>query len=193
MVSAIVAIPEGSGLFDTLAILAAILLATGISFFNEYRSSREFEVLNERRDDMAVRVIRDSRPTVVPSREIVAGDLILLEAGDAIPADGWLLASDGFSCDESAFTGESEPAHKKTGEQVLRGSFVTEGKGRMIAAAVGDATEMGVIAAALGIDHVTKTPLESRARPSHRAHLNVRLRHGNSHLQHTGYPGHPCR
>ena len=51
---------------------------------------------------------------------------------------------------------------KKTGEQVLRGSFVTEGKGRMIAAAVGDATEMGVIAAALGIDHVTKTPLESK-------------------------------
>jgi len=162
VVSAIVAIPEGSGLFDTLAILAAILLATGISFFNEYRSSREFEVLNERRDDMAVRVIRDSRPTMVPSREIVAGDLILLEAGDAIPADGWLLAADGFSCDESAFTGESEPAHKETGENVLRGSFVTEGKGRMIAAAVGDATGMGRIAAALGIDHATKTPLESK-------------------------------
>ena len=151
MVSVVVSVPEGSGILDSLAILAAILLATGISFYNEYQSGREFDVLNARRDDMAVRVIRDSHPTVVRSREIVAGDLILLEAGDAIPADGWLLESDGISCDESDFTGESEPARKETGEKVLKERFVTDGRGRMIAAAVGDATGMGVIAAALGI------------------------------------------
>ncbi len=82
----------GSGLLDTVGIIVAILLATGISFYNEYRSSREFDVLNAHRDDMAVKVIRDGNPTLVPSRDIVVGDLILLEAGDAIPADGWLLA-----------------------------------------------------------------------------------------------------
>ena len=162
MISAVVSVLEGSGLLDILAILAAILLATGISFCNEYRSSREFDVLNARRDDVAVRVIRDSHPKVVRSRDIVVGDLILLEAGDAIPGDGWLLASNGIFCDESAFTGESEPAHKEIGEKVFKGSFVTDGKGRMIAAAVGDATGMGVIAAALGIDHSTRTPLESK-------------------------------
>ena len=72
---------------------------------------------------MAVRVIRDSHPTVVRSREIVAGDLILLEAGDAIPADGWLLESDGISCDESDFTGRaSRPTRrpvKKFSREVL--------------------------------------------------------------------------
>ncbi|WP_292425187.1 calcium-translocating P-type ATPase, PMCA-type [Methanoregula sp.] len=161
-ISAIVSIAEGSGLLNTLAIIIAILLATGISFYNEYHSSREFDVLNAHRDDMAVKVVRDSNPTVVPSRDIVVGDLVLLEAGDAIPADGWLLASDGLFCDESAFTGESEPVQKEKQDNVLKGSFVTAGKGRMIAGAVGDAAEMGVIAATLGIDHATKTPLESK-------------------------------
>ena len=161
-ISAIVSIAEGSGLVNTLAIIIAILLATGISFYNEYHSSREFDVLNAHRDDMAVKVVRDSNPTVVPSRDIVVGDLVLLEAGDAIPADGWLLVSDGLFCDESAFTGESEPVQKEIQDKVLKGSFVTAGKGRMIAGAVGDAAEMGVIAATLGIDHATKTPLESK-------------------------------
>ncbi|MFA6363472.1 calcium-translocating P-type ATPase, PMCA-type [Methanoregula sp.] len=160
--SAIVSFLTGSGLLDTVGIIIAILLATGISFYNEYRSSREFDILNAHRDDMAIKVIRDGNPTLVPSRDIVVGDLILLEAGDAIPADGWLLLSDELSCDESAFTGESEPVLREAGNKVLKGSFVTAGKGRMIAGAVGDAAEMGVIAATLGIDHATKTPLEAK-------------------------------
>ena len=160
--SAIVSFLTGSGLLDTVGIIIAILLATGISFYNEYRSSREFDVLNAHRDDMAIKVIRDGNPTLVPSRDIVVGDLILLEAGDAIPADGWLLTSDELACDESAFTGESEPVLREVSDKVLKGSFVTAGKGRMIAGAVGDAAEMGVIAATLGIDHATKTPLEAK-------------------------------
>ncbi|HNX17854.1 MAG TPA: calcium-translocating P-type ATPase, PMCA-type [Methanoregula sp.] len=162
VISAIVSIAEGSGLLDTAGIILAILLSTGISFYNEYRSSREFEVLNAHRDDMAVKAIRDGNPTLVASRDIVVGDLILIEAGDAIPADGWLLVSDEVFCDESAFTGESEPVQKGVGDKVLKGSFLTAGKGRMIAAAVGNAAEMGVIAATLGIDHATKTPLEEK-------------------------------
>jgi len=161
-VSTIVSVIRGSGLLDTIGIILAILLATGIAFFNEYRSSREFDVLNAHRDDVAVKVIRDGHPSSVPSREIVVGDLVLIEAGDAIPADGWVLASDDLFSDESAFTGETEPVGKSEKDKLLKGAFITAGKGRMISAAVGDSAQMGVIAASLGIDHATATPLEQK-------------------------------
>lgn len=161
-ISAIVSLVEGSGLLDTLGIIAAVLLSTGIAFFNEYRSSREFEVLNAHRDEIAIKVIRDGHPVHVASRDIVVGDLILLEAGDAVPADGWILTSDGMVSDESAFTGESEPVNKGERERLLKGTYVTAGKGTMIAAAVGDSAQMGLIAASLGIDHATQTPLEKK-------------------------------
>ena len=161
-ISLIVSLVQGSGFLDTIGIILAILLATGIAFFNEYRSSKEFNILNAHRDDMGVKAIRDGRPTSVPARDIVVGDLCLLEAGDAVPADGYLSISDALYSDESAFTGESEPVQKEVQEQVLKGSFVTAGKGRMIAAAVGDSAQMGLIAASLGIDHATQTPLEHK-------------------------------
>jgi Ca2+-transporting ATPase len=157
-----VSLIQGSGFLDTIGIIIAILLSTGISFFNEYRSSKEFDVLNAHRDDMAIKVIRDGHAVSVPSRDIVVGDLILLEAGDAIPSDGWIRSADDIFVDDSAFTGESEPVRKDVGERVLKGTFVTAGKGQMIAAAVGDSAQMGVIASSLGIDHATQTPLEHK-------------------------------
>jgi P-type Ca2+ transporter type 2C len=159
-ISFIVSLIKGSGLLDTIGIIFAILLSTGIAFFNEYRSSREFDVLNAHRDDVAVKVIRNSHPASVPSRDIVVGDLVLLEAGDAVPADGWVISADDLFSDESSFTGETEPVQKEPADRLLKGTFITAGKGQMIAAAVGDAAEMGVIAASLGIDHATETPLE---------------------------------
>ena len=162
IISLIVSIIQGISIYDTIGIIIAILLATGISFFNEYRSSKEFDILNAHRDDVGVKVVRDGHPALVPSRDIVVGDLVIIEAGDAIPADGWLITSDGLSNDESAFTGESEPVAKEIADNVLKGSFVTAGKGRMIAGAVGDGAQMGVIAASLGIDHATATPLEQK-------------------------------
>jgi Ca2+-transporting ATPase len=161
-VSFIVSMVKGGGILDIIGIIIAILLATGIAFVNEYRSSREFDVLNAHRDDVAIKVIRDGHPASVPSRDIVVGDLILLEAGDALPADGWVIAADDMFSDESAFTGETEPVKKDILDRVLKGAFVTAGKGHMIAAAVGDSAQMGVIAASLGIDHATKTPLEQK-------------------------------
>jgi P-type Ca2+ transporter type 2C len=161
-ISAVISGIKGSGFLDTIGIILAILLSTGISFFNEYRSSKEFDVLNAHRDDMAVKVLRDGHPASVASRDIVVADLILLEAGDAIPADGWVCSADDIFADESAFSGESEPVQKKVKEGVLKGSFVTAGRGQMIAGAVGDAAQMGVIAASLGIDHATRTPLEQK-------------------------------
>ena len=162
VVSTVVSLIQGEGLFDTIGIIIAVFLATGIAFFNEYRSSREFDVLNAHRDDVAVKLIRDGRPVSVASRDIVVGDLILLEAGDAIPADGWVTSADDLSFDESAFTGETEPVNKPEKDRLLKGAFITAGKGQMIAAAVGDSAQMGVIAASLGIDHATQTPLEQK-------------------------------
>jgi Ca2+-transporting ATPase len=162
IVSMIVSIVRSSGFLDTIGIIVAILLSTGISFFNEYRSSKEFDVLNAHRDDVAIKVVRNGYPASIPSRDIVVGDLVLLEAGDALPADGWLIAADDLFSDESAFTGETEPVGKGTGDRVLKGAFITAGKGHMIAAAVGDSAQMGVIAASLGIDHATPTPLEQK-------------------------------
>jgi len=161
-ISTVISLIKGSGLLDTIGIIIAVVLATGIAFFNEYRSNREFDVLNGHRDDVAIKVIRDSHPVSVPSRDIVVGDLILLEAGDAIPADGWVISSDDIYSDESAFTGETEPVNKDVQDRVLKGTFVTAGKGQVIAAAVGDSAQMGVIAASLGIDHATQTPLEQK-------------------------------
>jgi Ca2+-transporting ATPase len=162
VISSVVSVIKGTGLLDTAGIIIAILLATGLSFFNEYRSSREFDVLNAQRDDMTVKLIRNGYPTSVPSRDIVVGDLILLEAGDSVPADGYLCSSEDLSTDESAFTGESEPVQKDVAARVLKGTFVTAGKGSMIAGAVGDSAQMGVIAASIGIDHSTRTPLEHK-------------------------------
>jgi Ca2+-transporting ATPase len=161
-ISTIVSAIKGSGLLDTLGIIAAILLSTGITFFNEYRSSREFDILNAHRDEMAIKVVRDGHPLNVPSRDIVVGDLILLEAGDAVPADGWVFSSDGLVADESTFTGESEPVKKSDRKRLLKGTYITAGKGRILAAAVGDSAQMGLIAASLGIDHTTQTPLEKK-------------------------------
>jgi Ca2+-transporting ATPase len=144
-----VSLIQGSGFLDTIGIIIAILLSTGISFFNEYRSSKEFDVLNAHRDDMAIKVLRDGHAVSVQSRDIVVGDLILLEAGDAIPADGWIRSADDIFVDDSAFTGESEPVRKDLSERVLKGTFVTAGKGQMIASS-------------LGIDHATQTPLEQK-------------------------------
>ena len=90
-ISAIVAVVEGGSLIDTIGIVMAVLLATGISFFTEYRSNREFEALNAMREDTGIKVIRDDHAATVPMRDLVVGDLILLEAGDVVPADGYLL------------------------------------------------------------------------------------------------------
>jgi len=128
-ISAIVSLLEGSGLLDTIGIIVAILLATGISFYNEYRSSREFDVLNAHRDEMAVKVIRDGNPAAVPAKDLVVGDLVLLEAGDAIPADGWLVSADGLFCDESCVYRGERTCRKKYREKGSQGQFCHRGKG----------------------------------------------------------------
>lgn len=163
-ISAMIALIEGGSLIDTAGIVMAVLLATSISFVTEYRSNREFEALNAMREDTGIKVIRDDKATTVPMRDLVVGDLVLLEAGDVIPADGYLLQALNLEVNESSFTGESEPIGKAIGEVVLKGTLVTSGRGRMIIGATGDATRMGRIATELAESSRPETPLQLKLR-----------------------------
>lgn len=158
--SAIVAIIEGNSLIDTIGIALAVILATTIAFLTEFKSNREFDALNAMREDTGVKVIRDGSACTIQMRDIVVGDLILLEAGDAVPADGYLISAIDVEVDESAFTGESEPVGKGVDDVILKSSFVTAGRARMIAGGVGDHTKMGEIAASLIEGTRPDTPLQ---------------------------------
>ncbi len=160
LLSAVVAVAEGNSLIDTVGILLAVILATTIAFLTEYKSNREFDALNAMREDTGIKVIRDGQASSVPMRDIVVGDIILLEAGDMIPADGYLIHCPGMETDESAFTGESEAVKKNPDDIVVKGSYVTAGRGKMVAAGVGDHTRMGEIAASLAAGVRPQTPLQ---------------------------------
>src|SRR5579862_540531 len=97
---------------EGIGILCAVFLSTALAFINEYQAAREFELLNRVTDDAPVRVIRDGQPASVPRKDIVVGDIVVLETGQEIPADGDLLDSVNLSVDESRLTGESEPVEK---------------------------------------------------------------------------------
>ncbi len=139
---------------EGLGILLAIILATTIGFFNEYKAGKEFDILNQVNNDTAVKVVRNGEPVEIPKRDVVVGDIVLLEQGDEVPADGTLLEAIALSVNESALNGESLPSRKtadpvadyKTAYSpnvVLRSTTVSEGQGTMQVSTVGDATEIG--------------------------------------------------
>lgn len=151
---------DGS-IFDILGIVAAIVLATGLAFINEYRSGKEFDILNAQRDLTGIKVIRDGVTKQIPLREVVVDDLVELEQGDLVPADGrFVNFCDDVTVDDSAFTGESKPSKKVIGDSGLKGTYVTGGRAQFSVESIGDHTEQGKIAASLGMDHANPTPLE---------------------------------
>lgn len=148
----------GNPSFDGLAVMIAVILATGVSFLSEYRSDQEFEKLNSQKDAVRVKVVRGGVVAALPLDEVVVGDLIVLEAGDEIPADGRIVRASDLSIDQSLMTGESEPVKKsvlpdadaadgpdKSG-CVYRGTQVVDGLGQMTVTNVGDDTMIGQIA-----------------------------------------------
>ena len=147
---------------EGLAVMAAVGLAIGVSFLSEVRSGREFDRLDAGKDAARVRVRRDDRVSGFPLDEVVVGDVVLLEPGEEIPADGWVLRAAGLSLDQSLLTGESEPVGKRPETAagadagpdrpgcVYRGTHVVDGLGEMVVAAVGDDTLLGGIARRLG-------------------------------------------
>ena len=181
LVAAVVAVIMGlfNGHYEEgIGIIAAIALTTIIAFAGEYKAGREFDVLNQASDDAPVRVVRDGRHQAVPRRDVVVGDRMLMEQGDEIAADADVVEAVSFQVNESALTGESEPATKKpasvlAGEsaqadgayprhRVLRGSLVIGGHAAVRVVAVGDRTEIGRAARAAAETSVAATPLQKQ-------------------------------
>lgn len=159
--------------FEPIGIFVAIILATGLSFYFEYKAEKEFEILNQVNDEEPVVVIRNGNSMEVPKRDVVVGDIVMLNTGNEVPADGELLEAMALQVDESSLTGEPI-CHKTTdpaefddeatfpSNQVLRGTGVKEGTGVYRVTAVGDATENGKVFEAAQIDSSVKTPLNEQ-------------------------------
>lgn len=165
---------EGPGVFfEPLGIIIAIILATGLSFYFELKADREFAILNKVNDDEPVQAIRDGHPVQIPKKDVVVGDIVVLNTGNDIPADGQLLEAVTLNVDESTLTGEPichktvdpgqfDPDATFPSDKVLRGTKVMEGHGIMRVTAVGDATENGKVFEAAQIDDSVKTPLDEQ-------------------------------
>ena len=137
---------------ETIGIICAIVLATCVGFFFELDAMRRFKRLNLVNDDIPVKVVRDGEMTEVPRRDVVVGDLVYVENGETVPADGKLVKAVSLKINESTLTGEPE-VDKTTDERffdaeatypsdaLLRGTTVVDGYGEMIVEAVGDRTE----------------------------------------------------
>ncbi len=159
--------------FEPVGIFMAILLATGLAFIFEVKADREFAILNQVNDDEPVYVIRDGNAVRIPKKDVVVGDIVMLNTGEEIPADGELLEAVSMNVDESTLTGEPV-CHKTTdpeqfdpdatfpSNEAMRGTKVMEGHGVMRVKRVGDATENGNVFKAAQIDDSVKTPLDEQ-------------------------------
>ena len=159
--------------FEPVGIFVAILLATGLAFYFELQADKEFTVLNQVNDEEAVEVIRNMNTTMVPRKDIVVGDIVILNTGEEVPADAELLEAVQMNMDESMLTGEPVCA-KSTDEKdfdsnatyptnhVMKGTKVMEGHGICRVLAVGDRTEQGKVFEAVQIDDSVRTPLDEQ-------------------------------
>ena len=155
---------------ETIGIIFAILLATGIGFFFEYDANKKFDLLNAVNEETLVKVIRAGKVREIPRKDVVVGDIIILETGEEIPADGELIEALSLQVNESNLTGE--PVVEKTTNEaefdleatyssnlVMRGTTVVDGHGMMKVIKVGDATEIGKVARQSTEQSTEPTPL----------------------------------
>lgn len=159
--------------FEPIGIFVAILLATGLAFYFELKADKEFAILNRVNDDEIVEVIRNGNATQIPKKDVVVGDIVIINTGAEVPADGELLECVSLNVDESTLTGEPM-CHKSVDEKdfdpeatyptnhVLKGTKVMEGHGIFCVTAVGDKTENGKVFVAAQIDDSVKTPLNEQ-------------------------------
>lgn len=154
---------------ETIGIFLAIFLATTVGFYFELDAAKKFEVLTTMNDDQLVKVRREGKVTTIPRREVVVGDVVLVEPGDEIPADARLFVAVNLQVDESALTGEPLTTkglmpNGKAGEAypanlILRSTMVMNGHGEAIVERIGDETEIGKVARQSTETTHTKTPL----------------------------------
>ena len=160
---------------ECVGIFAAIALSVVITIITEGKSTKAFEALNKINEDTLIKVIRNGEPQLITQKEIVVGDIIMIETGDKIVADGRLFSSNDLSVDESALTGESLPVKKdaefvcqkstpvaERANMLYSGCFVSAGNGQMLVTGVGNDTEFGQIAQELSSIEKTTTPLQEK-------------------------------
>lgn len=158
---------------ETLGIFLAIILATTIGFYFERDAARKFDVLTTLGEEQLVKVRRNGDTTTVARKDVVVGDLIVIEVGDEIPADAMLLQSADLQIDESTLTGEpiinkhaSPNVHEEEAtyptNMVLRSTMVMNGSGLARVVAVGDGTEIGKVARKATELTAVKTPLNQQ-------------------------------
>ncbi len=151
---------------EAITILAIVIINALLGFFQEYRTEKTIDALRSMAAPHST-VLRDGKPVTVLSSEIVSGDVVLVEAGDRVPADATVLSGYGLTVDESLLTGESVPVEKnprgKEAEgRVFMGTVVTQGRARALVTATGMRTEMGKIAGMLNEIDEPETPLQKR-------------------------------
>lgn len=158
---------------ETIGIFAAIFLATGVAFWFEMDANRKFELLNQVNDDILYKVIRDGNIHEVAKQDIVVGDIIVLETGEEIPADGELIEAISLQVNESTLTGEpvisktTNPEHfdeeaTYPSNHILRGTTIANGRCIYEVKEVGDATEFGKVAEKATEINKDKTPLSKQ-------------------------------
>lgn len=158
---------------EPIGILIAVLLATCVGFAFELSANKKFDILNQVNDDTLVKVIRNENVCAIPKKEIVVGDIVILETGEEVPADGILLEAISLQINESTLTGE--PVIKKTtietefdkdatylSNEAMKGTTVVDGHGIMKVVTVGDATEYGKVYEGSQIDNKVETPLNKQ-------------------------------
>ena len=166
VVSLILAFIENN-FMETIGIFLAVFLATTVGFYFERDAAKKFNVLTALGEEQPVKVRRNGKVMEIPRHDIVVGDVVLMEVGDEVPADGKLLAVTDLQINESALTGEPM-AEKSLAEKgdgayppdvVLRSTMVMSGRGEFVVTAVGDATEIGKVAQKSTEQTAVQTPL----------------------------------
>ena len=152
---------------ETIGIFVAVFLATTVGFYFERDAAKKFNVLTALSEEQPVKVRRGGKVIQIPRHDIVVGDVVLIEVGDEVPADGELLVSTDLQINESTLTGE--PITEKNTEGggdgayprnvILRSTMVMNGRGEFVVTAVGDATEIGKVAQKSTEQTSVKTPL----------------------------------
>ena len=160
---------------ECAGIFAAIFLSVAITIVTESKSAKAFEALNKINEDTLIKVLRGGEPQLIPQKDIVIGDILLIETGDKIVADGRLISGNDLSADESALTGESLPVKKdatftcqentpvaERACMLYSGCFVSGGSGTMLVTGVGNDTEFGQIDQELSSIEKNTTPLQEK-------------------------------
>ncbi len=178
VISGVLAVVEDESFADVIIILAVVIVNAVLGVYQESKAEKAIEALQEM-SAATSKVLRDGRVQIVPSEDLVVGDVILVEAGDAVPADARILESASLQIEEAALTGESVPVTKfidvinlRDGEKdvplgdrknmMYMGSTVVYGRGKAVITATGMNTEMGKIAHALTEAGEGQTPLQRK-------------------------------